>query len=206
MAEPCVVVLQSTRTSTRIPTDCSPFMPAPKVVGVPMPWTWMVCLIACKVCSTTGPSKYRIQDQLTFEDLLRLTFAVCFLTDSTFLIPAVLAQLLSAQTVRRRDCREKMQCVLGYGVFRWGICMERLLRVCNCVVRIGACEMAFCLSSLIAELCFVVLQATRASTFVGGGTKVHDAWSMEGRMGLCKPHGQCPGTFQWISYMRPCRT
>ena len=122
-------VLQSTRTSSRIRTDCSLFMPAPKVFGVPMPWTWMVCLIACKVCNTTGPSKYRIQDRVTFEDLLRLTFAVCFLTDSTFLTPAVLAHLLSAQTVRGRDCREKIRrCSVSLamaslgGVFAWKGC------------------------------------------------------------------------------------
>ena len=69
--------------------------------------------------------------------------------------------------------------------------MERLLRLCICVVCIVACEMAFCLSSLIAELCFVVLQATRASTFVGGGLKVHDAWSMR----LAQPHTPLHG--QW---------
>ena len=131
MAESCVVVLQATRTSTRIRTGCSPFMRAPKVLGVPMLWTWMVCLIACKVCSTTGPSKYRIQDQLTFEDLFRLTFAVCFLTDSTFFIFVVLAHLLSAQTVRGRDSREKIRrCSVSLamaslgGVFAWKGCSE----------------------------------------------------------------------------------
>ena len=134
VAEPCVVVLQATRPSTRIRTDCSPFMRAPKVLGVPMLWAWMACLIACKVCSTTGPSKYRIQDQLSFEDLLRLTFAVCFLTDSTFLIPAVLAHLLSAQTFRGRGSREKIRrCSVSLamaslgGVFAWKSCSESAL-------------------------------------------------------------------------------
>ena len=100
VAEPCVVVLQATRPSTRIRTDCSPFMRAPKVLGVPMLWAWMACLIACKVCSTTGPSKYRIQDiaPSAFRDIFRHP---CTVTPSIPALFRLLSRLLCSPPDRR---------------------------------------------------------------------------------------------------------